>query len=265
MNKPNPPAITRLLGTDRQQSVLLAFFPRAHHQAYNPYGHCPARHSALAFNGERLDLPTGQYFLGNGYRAFNTVLMRFHRPDDLSPFSSGGLNAYAYCEGEPINRSDPSGHGFRRWLYRTFRAVTGRPLPPNYYGPPPRTAVGLPPLRVVPTLKTLAAARMPYYKLTQHVLAGRIPVALYKEVTPGRRHTHWDWVRMQDEAPLPPSLENVQRTQKMIRENLDIILASKGQGQNLTKTQKVMMYPSVRHAELWARAEFEGERLLQQV
>lgn len=176
MNKPNPPAITRLLGTDRQQSVLLAFFPRAHHQAYNPYGHCPARHSALAFNGERLDLPTGQYFLGNGYRAFNTVLMRFHRPDDLSPFSSGGLNAYAYCEGEPINRSDPSGHGFRKWLYRKFRAVTRRaqpqtppaatappspppsPLPRNYDGPPLRTAVDLPPLPGVPTLKTFGSS-----------------------------------------------------------------------------------------------------------
>lgn len=106
---------------------------------------------------------------------------------------------------------------------------------------------------------------MPYYKLTQHVLAGRLPVALYKEVTPGRRHTYWDWVRMQREAPLPPSLEDVQRTQKMIRENLDIVLASNGEGQDLTKTQKVMMYPSVHHADPWARATFKGEGLLQWV
>ncbi|KPZ22499.1 RHS repeat-associated core domain-containing protein, partial [Pseudomonas syringae group genomosp. 3] len=33
-------------------------------------------------------------------------------PDSLSPFGKGGLNAYAYCAGDPVNRSDPSGHGF---------------------------------------------------------------------------------------------------------------------------------------------------------
>ncbi len=36
--------------------------------------------------------------------------MRFNSPDSLSPFGRGGLNAYAYCQGDPINRSDPGGH-----------------------------------------------------------------------------------------------------------------------------------------------------------
>lgn len=36
--------------------------------------------------------------------------MRFNGPDDLSPFDVGGLNAYAYCNGDPQNLSDPSGH-----------------------------------------------------------------------------------------------------------------------------------------------------------
>ncbi|RMR48355.1 YD repeat protein [Pseudomonas amygdali pv. mori] len=48
--------------------------------------------------------------LGNGYRAFNPVLMRFNSPDSLSPFGEGGLNAYAYCEEDPVNRVDPGGH-----------------------------------------------------------------------------------------------------------------------------------------------------------
>jgi RHS repeat-associated protein len=65
--------------------------------------------SLLAFNGERPDPLTGHYHLGNGYRQFNPVLMRFNSSDSLSPFSDGGLNAYAYCVGDPVNRSDPTG------------------------------------------------------------------------------------------------------------------------------------------------------------
>ena len=36
--------------------------------------------------------------------------MRFASPDDLSPFLAGGLNAYAYCQGDPVNFTDPSGN-----------------------------------------------------------------------------------------------------------------------------------------------------------
>ncbi|POD73867.1 RHS repeat-associated core domain-containing protein [Pseudomonas syringae group genomosp. 3] len=64
------------------------------------------------FNGELLDDITGHYLLGNGYRAYNPVLMRFNSPDSLSPFGKGGLNAYAYCGGDPVNRTDPDGREF---------------------------------------------------------------------------------------------------------------------------------------------------------
>lgn len=64
----------------------------------------------LGFNGERCDPVTGGYHLGNGYRMYNPRFMRFHGADSMSPFGKGGLNSYAYCLGDPINKRDPSGH-----------------------------------------------------------------------------------------------------------------------------------------------------------
>ncbi|WP_434626815.1 RHS repeat-associated core domain-containing protein [Chromobacterium sp. CV08] len=64
----------------------------------------------LGFNGERRDTFSGAVHLGNGYRAYSPALMRFRCPDSLSPFGAGGVNAYAYCAGDPVNRADPSGH-----------------------------------------------------------------------------------------------------------------------------------------------------------
>lgn len=70
----------------------------------------PASTLLLGFNGQPRDPFTGHYLLGNGYRAFNPVLMRFNSPDNASPFDKGGLNAYAYCLGDPVNMHDPTGH-----------------------------------------------------------------------------------------------------------------------------------------------------------
>ena len=107
-------ANTTLLATDQQRSVLnLLDATGPHPLAYMPYGHRPAENgllSLLGFNGERPDPVTGHYLLGNGYRAFNPVLMRFNSPDSLSPFGDGGVNAYGYCGGDPRNRVDSTGH-----------------------------------------------------------------------------------------------------------------------------------------------------------
>jgi RHS repeat-associated protein len=104
---------TTLLATDQQRSVLHALdATQPHPLAYTPYGHRSAENgllSLLGFNGERPDPVTGHYLLGNGYRAFNPVLMRFNSPDQQSPFKKGGLNTYAYCLGDPINLTDPTG------------------------------------------------------------------------------------------------------------------------------------------------------------
>ncbi|HDS1816066.1 TPA: RHS repeat-associated core domain-containing protein [Pseudomonas putida] len=80
---------------------------------YTPYGRRPTQsesNNPLAFNGELLDSAAGGYLLGNGYRLFSPTLKRFCSTDNLSPFEQGGLNAYAYCAGDPVNSVDPSGH-----------------------------------------------------------------------------------------------------------------------------------------------------------
>jgi hypothetical protein len=70
--------------------------------------------------------------------------MRFNSPDSLSPFGNGGLNSYAYCAGDPTNKSDPTGHFSLvlrvrsmalRWL-KTSRKNS----PTNYALMPVRTA-----------------------------------------------------------------------------------------------------------------------------
>lgn len=105
---------TTLFATDASNSVLTEINDSGLNQAsYSAYGHYSSDaqpSSNLGFNGEMRDPITSCYFLGNGNRVYNPVLMRFHSPDMLSPFYAGGLNAYMYCIGDPINHSDPTGN-----------------------------------------------------------------------------------------------------------------------------------------------------------
>ncbi|MBH2034341.1 MAG: RHS repeat-associated core domain-containing protein [Pseudomonadales bacterium] len=91
---------------------------------YTAYGKSPVTGS-FGYNGERCETPTGWYMLGNGYRAYNPGLMRFHSPDDLSPFEEGGLNSYMYCEGNPIDYLDPDGTSIFSVLSRLGRSIAG--------------------------------------------------------------------------------------------------------------------------------------------
>ncbi|SDB47312.1 RHS repeat-associated core domain-containing protein [Pseudomonas sp. NFACC23-1] len=120
-----------LLATDLRRSVLHTLDAQTHQPLiYTPYGHLPAESgltSLLGFNGERRDPVSGHYLLGNGYRAFNPVLMRFNSPDSLSPFGRGGLNAYVYCLGDPVNLEDRTGH----MPLKCFPLFTRRPRTPT--------------------------------------------------------------------------------------------------------------------------------------
>jgi RHS repeat-associated protein len=105
---------TLLLACDGNHSVL----DRADHTGhplepcrYTTYGHDNnALSTRLGFNGELQSLQENLYLLGNGTRIYSPSLMRFYSPDSFSPFDAGGFNAYLYCDNDPVNYTDPSGH-----------------------------------------------------------------------------------------------------------------------------------------------------------
>lgn len=103
-----------LSATNQKKTAIFSIAPNViYPQAYSPYGHRVAAEGSpglLEFNGERAEPASRNYLLGLGYRSYNPTLMRLHNPDSWSPFGLGGLNAYSYCLGDPVNYSDPSGH-----------------------------------------------------------------------------------------------------------------------------------------------------------
>lgn len=112
-----------LLSTNAHGSVTNEAADTISSLTYGAYGHdAGGQHrSRLGFGGELRESETGWYFLGD-YRVYNPVLMRFHSRDNLSPFGEGGLNGYCYCNSDPVNRIDPSGHS---WLLDWLVPVAG--------------------------------------------------------------------------------------------------------------------------------------------
>ncbi|WCM51554.1 hypothetical protein OH720_00640 [Pseudomonas sp. WJP1] len=140
---------TTLLATDNSLSIIGEIFDGKHNPiAYTAYGEQSAQQEdriRLGFNGQLREPKIGWYLLGNGYRAYNPRLMRFHSPDSWSPFGGGGFNAYMYCMGNPVNHSDPTGHVVQSLLaafnnlieatrdvfFRTYRTQGTLGLAPN--------------------------------------------------------------------------------------------------------------------------------------
>jgi RHS repeat-associated protein len=79
---------------------------------YTPYGYFNQRTeipASVNFCGEVFEEVAGVYFLGMGTRTYSPSLLRFLSCDTLSPFGLGGVNAYCYCLGDPVNLTDPTG------------------------------------------------------------------------------------------------------------------------------------------------------------
>lgn len=129
-----------LMATNSQHSIIFACAQgKAGLVNYLPFGFASALFqmpTRLKFTGEQQDPLTGFYLLGNGYRSFSPTLGRFVSPDTVSPFGKGGLNSYAYCNGDPVNQVDPEGRAGRpNPLIRTAQRVLRRAIQRTRHAP----------------------------------------------------------------------------------------------------------------------------------
>ncbi|MGO3984764.1 RHS repeat-associated core domain-containing protein [Pseudomonas sp. SAS7] len=173
-----------------------------HFSAYTPYGYAinaPEQVSLLAFNSQHRDSLTGTYLLGNGHRCYNPALQRFQAADVLSPFDAGGINAYAYCGGDPINRTDPSGRswmGFFNRIANLFRRTRGRDRVP-----------------VAPTAPTA-------HELHRARLEGRIPPSIEQAESEDLLLPNYQYVEDNLPSKVQQSLAQIREERRIINADL---------------------------------------------
>ncbi|WP_043695093.1 RHS repeat-associated core domain-containing protein [Luteibacter sp. 9133] len=108
---------TWLVGSDPQGSAIVESGANATTmRTYGAFGYRDTTDDGArtGFAGEARDDDIDGYMLGD--RPYSPRLQRFLCPDRASPFGAGGLNRYAYCAGDPVNRIDPGGNAWWDWL-----------------------------------------------------------------------------------------------------------------------------------------------------
>lgn len=115
----------RLTGCDGQGSVRLESDHETRLVSYAAHGSDDGTaQGRVGYAGELRDLAGDLYYPGS-YRPYDPVLMLFLAPDSASPLGAGGLNRYAYCGADPVNRVDPNGHSFWSWIGAAAGLVFG--------------------------------------------------------------------------------------------------------------------------------------------
>ncbi len=92
------------------------------HYEYHAFGKARYDDAACTFNvsnrytGQIFDEDTGLYYYNARY--YDAELGRFIQPDTIvpDPFAPQTLNRYSYCNNNPLNYIDPSGHVFEKLL-----------------------------------------------------------------------------------------------------------------------------------------------------
>lgn len=118
-----------LLATDLQRSISKRLPPSCS-LSHTAFGYSSASVGSVGYLG-LLHEPAGMLLLGNGHRGYWPELLRFGQPDALSPFGDGGMNSYAYCLADPVNREDTNGRmslesGLVKFLLKQLKKA--RPL-----------------------------------------------------------------------------------------------------------------------------------------
>ncbi len=107
---------------------------QVHHYEYYAFGkdHSPAQPCSFnvshRYTGQIFDEDTGLYYYNARY--YDAELGRFIQPDTIvpDPFAPQTLNRYSYCNNNPLNYIDPSGHvgiveRFFQWVDALVRAT----------------------------------------------------------------------------------------------------------------------------------------------
>lgn len=89
----------------------------------------------IGMHGERVDgisVRSQLCHLGHGTRSHDPMLQGFLGKDPDSPFGMGEINPYAFCGGDPVNHTDPSGHASAAVISGVTVGVLGLVLGPPW-------------------------------------------------------------------------------------------------------------------------------------
>lgn len=117
---------TNLL-TDEKGLVkeLCEYLPFGGFSRHEKFG-APQETAWFYFTGKQLDEETGLYYYGARY--YNPLIGRFITPDTIvqAPNNPQTLNRYTYCNNNPVNLIDPTGHS---WWKKFWKGFTQNVLP----------------------------------------------------------------------------------------------------------------------------------------